>query len=259
MRNQCFSLSVQGDNMKKKLISFLVLITISTVFLGIGYASINNITLQLDGNTSVKKKDTVEIIRVDYKDGFQSNKGESIIKGFNKTMINSKIVLGNSSNSTITYEVTIRNDTINSFKYIDAVHETSIKFYDNDNIEYIIEGIVPGEILLPDTEKVILLTFKYKSAQVDNNVLNSYINLKFNEVFNIEYVNIDNTNLINSIEEGASANIEFINSPTDVEVVGDLDYEYLNGILSISNVTSDIKIIGKNVGQRVYFINNQDY
>ena len=105
--------------MKKKLISFLVLITISTVFLGIGYASINNITLQLDGNTSVKKKDTVEIIRVDYKDGFQSNKDESIIKGFNKTMINSKIVLGNSSNSTITYEVTIRNDTINSFKYID--------------------------------------------------------------------------------------------------------------------------------------------
>ena len=127
----------------------MILLTVSTIIMGIGYAAIDNVTLDLSGNTSVKKFDNVRITKVEYKSDFLANKEESKINHFNVTTINSKIVLGDDINSTISYEVTLKNDTDNTFKYVGAVHDDSKEFYDNDNIEYEVTGIDNNELLLP--------------------------------------------------------------------------------------------------------------
>ena len=240
----------------KKIILFMILLSISTIVLGIGFADVN-ITLELDGNANVKKIDYIKITNVKYKSDIKANLEESIINNYYMTTINSKIVLGNDITSSISYEVTLRNDTDRPFKYVDTIYDNLPKFYDNENIEYEVTGIEKGELLLPDNEKVITITFKYKTLPIENNVLNSFINIKFSKVFNREYVNIDSNNLITSIAEEESSNIEFPNPPANIEIDGDLDYEYNNGILGISNVTSDIKIIAKE-GTPLYSITVKD-
>ena len=47
--------------MKKRLGLFVLLIVLSTVFLGIGYAAVDNVTLELNGNTSIKKSNILRI------------------------------------------------------------------------------------------------------------------------------------------------------------------------------------------------------
>ena len=179
----------------KKIAIFMILLSVSTIIMGIGYAAIDNVTLELSGNTSVKKIDNIRITKVEYKSDLLANKEESKINHFNKTTINSKIVLGDDIDSTISYEVTLRNDTDSTYKYVGAVNDNSKEFYDNDNIGYEVSGIDNNELLQPDTEKVVTLTFKYKSEPIDNQILNSYINIKFIKIYNIEYVNIDSNDL----------------------------------------------------------------
>ena len=127
--------------MKKNIFLFTFLLCFSTIILGIGYAAINNITLELSGNTSVKKIDYMKIINVEYKDNVLADLQESKINNYYLTTINSKIVLGDDIKSSISYDVILKNDTENSFKYVDTIHDDSIKFYDNENIQYEVTGI----------------------------------------------------------------------------------------------------------------------
>ena len=234
----------------KKIVLFMILLSISTIVLGIGFAAIN-ITLELDGSASVIRNDYIKITNIEYKSSNLANLEVSRINNYYSTTINSKVVLGNDITSSISYEITLKNDTDSPFKYIDTVHDNSLQFYDNPNIEYVVTGIENGEMILPDSKKVITLTFKYKTLPIENNILNSFVNIKFSKVFNIEYVNMDSNGLITSIAEEESSDIKFINPPTSIEVEGDLKYSYNNGILSISNVNSDIKVIAK-VATKLY-------
>lgn len=232
--------------LNKKNIIFILLISISTIFMGIGYAAVNNITLELSGSSNAKKIDNIKITNVEYYSDNKAIKNESKIINYSATTINSKIVLGSDVLSTISYEVTLKNDTENTFKYIKAIHDDNIEFYDNNNITYNVEGISEGEIMLPDAEKKIILTFKYSTTDTQNSTLNSYINIKFNKIFKIKYAGIEGNNLIDSIEEGKAESINFTNAPVDVEIDGKADYNYNNGILTLSNVSSDLTITGKN-------------
>ena len=236
---------------KKRILIFILLLSISTVFLGIGYAAIDNITLDLSGNTSVKKNDSIKITNIEYVSDNLADTQTSKINNFTNTTISSKIVLGEDKSSTITYQVTLKNDTDITFKYADTIHSNDIEFYDNANIGYTVSGINIGDRIVPDEEKVITITFQYLSDDISNNTLNSFINIKFNKLFEITYENITDSNLINEIEEGSSATINFQTSPDEVVVEGDADYTYTSGVLNLSNVASDLKITGK-AGTPVY-------
>ena len=231
--------------LNKKNIIFILLISISTIFMGIGYAAVNNITLELSGSSNAKKTDKIKITNVEYYSDNQAIKNESKIINYSATTINSKIVLGSDVLSTISYEVTLKNDTDNAYKFIKAIHDDNLEFYDNDNITYNVEGITEGEIMLPDAEKKIILTFKYSTTDTQNSTLNSYINIKFNKIFKIKYIGIEGNNLISSIEEGKTETVIFTNAPVDVEIDGKADYSYNNGTLILSNVSSDLTITGK--------------
>ena len=182
--------------LKKKIIMFISLISVATIVMGIGYAAVNNITLELAGSSSAKKIDNIKITNVEYYNDNQALKNESKIINYTSTTINSKIALGSDELSWISYEVTLKNDTDNAYKYVGVIHDDDPEFYDNSNITYSVEGINEGEIVQPDTEKKIILTFKYSTNDTSNNILNSYINIKFNKIFKINYVDIDEDNLM---------------------------------------------------------------
>jgi len=231
--------------LKKKIIMFISLISVATIVMGIGYAAVNNITLELAGSSSAKKIDNIKITNVEYYNDNQALKNESKIINYTSTTINSKIALGSDELSWISYEVTLKNDTDNAYKYVGVIHDDDPEFYDNSNITYSVEGINEGEIVQPDTEKKIILTFKYSTNDTSNNILNSYINIKFNKIFKINYVDIDEDNLMQEIEEGSPVAITFTNPPVDIDIDGTADYDYSSGVLTISNIMSDITVTGK--------------
>ena len=125
----------------------MFLLCISTVFLGLGYAAVSNITLELEGSTNVKKIDYIKITNINYKEDVSANSDESKINNYYASTFNSKIVLGDNIDSSISYLITVRNDTDNAFKYIDTIHDNSSIFYDNQNIEYIVSGIEQNDII----------------------------------------------------------------------------------------------------------------
>lgn len=229
--------------LKKRVILCTLLLSVATLFMGIGYASINNVTLDLSGDTNAKKTESIIIEDVTYKSDNLADKENSKINGFTATVLNSKVVLGSDINSSITYEVTLYNNTNYKYQYVDTIYDEN--FYDNDKITYEIAGISPGDIVPAESQKKIYITFKYKSEDITNNTLNSYLNIKFNKVYSITYENITNNNYQNLIVDGSNASITFTGDvPNDVELEGTADFEYQNVVLSLTNVKSDLIIKG---------------
>ena len=236
--------------LNKKIMFYILCLSLATLFMGIGYASINNVTLDLSGDISAKKAESIVIEDVTYKSDNLADKENSKINGFAATVLNSTVVLGSDKTSTITYEVTLSNDTDYKYQYVDTIYDED--FYDNDKITYKVEGINPNDIIAPGSEKKILITFKYKSEDITKNTLNSYLNIKFNKVYSITYENITNNNYPNLIIDGENVNITFTeNAPNNIEVEGDATFEYENNILSLNNVKSDLTIKGIN-GATIY-------
>lgn len=160
---------------------FLIMIALSTMFLGVGYAQISDIQLNVYGSASAEASENVVITRVAYDSDNNADSSNSTINYTNLTLMNSKIVLGNDLLSTITYKVTIKNNTD-----IDAIFNDAIFIqptgYDNTDIEFVLSGINNGDIISPGQRKEFNITFKYKDSisRITNNTLNSQINFRFN-------------------------------------------------------------------------------
>ena len=158
---------------------FAFLIVVSTLFLGIGYASVSGVTLNLVGTANVVKYRAVIITNVEYVSNNDADLTNSYINDYWGSSLNSSIALGNSLNSTITYRVTVLNNTSNTSLFEDAIY--SEQFYDNEDITFELSGINIGDSIAPGASKSFNITFKYDSnlESITDNTLNSYINFKF--------------------------------------------------------------------------------
>ena len=235
---------------KKKMLIYLVLLIFATIFMGIGYAAVNNVTLDLNGDTSVKAYEGIKIKDVTYLSNVDADITNSKINTFSNTLINSTIILGNNKNSTITYQITLENDTDYDYQYIDTIYDE--KFYDNNNIKYEISGISSNEVISSNSEKIITITFKYANDDISKNTLNSYLNVKFAKLYTITYENITTNNYPTSVIEDGNVVITFVGDiPDDVSVTGEADKIYENGLLTLSNVKSNI-VITKSINKYYY-------
>lgn len=173
------SKTIHNITKNKKL--FLIMLAISTLFLGVGYAQISEIELNVVGSANAKVQPNVVITSVVYDSSTNSDPTSSIINDTNLTLMNSHIVLGNDLLSTITYKVTIKNNSDIPAVYKDAIYLEPFG-YDNPNIEFVINGINPGDTINIGQKKEFTITFKYKDSlsSVTNNTLNSLINFRFN-------------------------------------------------------------------------------
>lgn len=156
----------------------MLILVLSCCFLGIGYASIANINLDITGTAALKKQTGVAIKEVTLSDDHGSGSTSSI-NNYYQTLLDSTVVLNNDSSSYVTYEITIKNLSNNEKEFKGVVYDQA--FYDNPAITYEINGLDVGDTLDAGEEVTFTVKFKYAETQAsyDNTTLNSVLNFKF--------------------------------------------------------------------------------
>jgi len=174
---------------------FLLLLLISTLVMGVGYASINSILLDFSGNVEAKVQEGIFI--TDYK-CYQSEDNnlcntDNIISNY-QTTLHSDITLENNINSTITYQITVYNSSDSLHYFNNAVYINEENTYSNENITYELKHednktpLQEGTELPGKTSLTFNITFKFKdNADITNNTLKSYINFKFLGLYNVTF------------------------------------------------------------------------
>ena len=167
-----------NKNINKKPL-YLLLITITTIFMSIGYATINSITLDLQGDISLISQKGLFITEVNYDSNIDADLEESKIITFSSTTLNSKIVLSNTNkNSSITYKIKVYNKNNETYRFNNSIYDNA--FYSNQNIIFTLSGIDKNTTIEPNTEKEFSITFSYKDNIIpDSNTLISHIGFNF--------------------------------------------------------------------------------
>ena len=128
----------EKENKFKKYHILLNVILVATLFLSIGYAQITASNLQIEGTAKAFEKDGVYVSNVAYSSSNNANVEASSTKQRVGTTVASKVILGNSTSSSITYQITATNGTTKKYMYIGPA--VSENFYSNNDIEYDITG-----------------------------------------------------------------------------------------------------------------------
>lgn len=240
---------------KKKLLTFLIVI--ATLFMSVGYASINSVVISTNGLGNIAAGDsTVHISAA------TPLSGNTTINSFAGTMLNSTVNLTNNNSETIT--ITVSNGTDKIVYFNKVLYDTQASlFYDNPNIVFTLNNLNHGDSLSPGQSKSFSITFTYANGFTpvtsSDRVLNSYINFLFSDPLSITYNNIDtlNKNYPTTTFEGETLEVSFYGDvPADVKVTSgstiltpNTDYTYAvdptnsnNKKLTIPNVQDNIVI-----------------
>lgn len=245
-----------GKEKKKTLVNvkklFPMFILLATIFMGIGYASINSIILEFGGNANAKEIDGVYITEVNYVSDVNADVNNSRIINAYQTNLNSQIALSTTDvNSSITYSVTFYNATDKTYYFYDVDFVDDETTYSNSDITFTVVGANQGTALNSKQYITFKVVFSYKDNILsENNILNSYLNFVFKEKFSITYENInDINNYPSEIYEGEMLQIDFSSSSIrNIKVyVDDVEfnnYTFVDSKLTIENVSSNLVIRG---------------
>lgn len=161
----------------------LLAITIAVIVMGIGYSAIESVTGEIEGKVIADAQNGVFITDVEYVSDVDANITNCKINNFLGTMLNSTIELSKTNpESEITYKITVYNNSTETIPFVGVVYDDD--FYDNSEITFEIteDGFKIGETIGPNETKEILVTFKYKTGTIPENiVLRSYLNFKMAE------------------------------------------------------------------------------
>ena len=231
-----------------KTLLFIFLMIFVTSFIGIGYASISGVILHVSGDASLELENNTAITDITFFNGVNVEKNLSSITPNSLTLINAKIVLGDSVDSSITYKISLSNRSNKYVKYTGLVVDPD--FYDNPLIKYEFSDLEIGDIINPNTTKDVYITFSYASDDISNNTLNKcYINIKFIESYLIKFNSNGNIGtmsnqiafygedtIINS-NEFTNENTEYVfDSWNSLEDASGISYSN-NGIINVSDTT----------------------
>lgn len=197
--------SIKNKNINKKPL-YLFLITLTTIFMSIGYATINSITLDISGDVSLVSQEGLFITEVNYDSNIDANLEESKIITFSSTTLNSRVVLSNTNgNSSITYKIKVYNKNNETYRFNNSIYDNA--FYSNQNIIFTLTGIDKDTKIEPHTFKEFSITFSYKDNIVpDSNTLVSYIGFNFK----INQTQMETTLVNNYVPSGNVEDIEHI-------------------------------------------------
>lgn len=183
--------------------------------LGIGYASVNVISLDVSGTLGALSHKNVYITNV------VDEHGNEINGFYSGTLLKSTIELdSNDLESSKTYIITVYNNTNNKYKYSSIIcDQTDSMFYSNTDIEYNISEISEDEKIEPNSSKTFKITFKYKEnlTEIINNTLTSNIRFVFeNSTSDFDLSGIGNGEAFSLGEIEYTANSETIYVEMDV-------------------------------------------
>ena len=172
--------------MKNKLyFIFSILFCIATLFMGVGYASINSITLNVNGEMIAQAQEGIFITNVEYLKRENALPNENATLNLtNGTMLNSTITLEpNDETSEVSIKVSFYNKYNYDFIFKDVIYDEALinempDIYSNLDITYTFDK--QEEIIASKDVMDIIITFKY--SNYDNSTLdtlNSILNFQF--------------------------------------------------------------------------------
>lgn len=251
--------------MKKSKI-YLLLIFVASLFMSIGYATINGITLDLNGDVTASIPKEVLITNVNGGSGTNVNL-------YYQTTLSSDVTLSTTNiNSTVPMNITIYNNT-NINKYFDTVKYTSGgSTYSNSNIDFELTNITQGYMLAPGDSVTFTITFKYSDSYKTSatapytNTLSSYLNFNFTDTssYSVTYTGIDNTSsLPSSVTPNGTLTANFGSGKYHIDgitmggtALSSSSYSFSNNILTINNVTGNIVVTVSDVSDYAFVIDN---
>jgi len=176
-------------NVKRKRIPpstnklFPVLILVATLFMGVGYASINSIFFNISGDVVAKSPNGVFITNVEYIERSESLPNENYsISYADNTILKSSINLEpNDISSEVSLKLSFYNNTEYDYVFKDVVYAEDLAddVYSNSNIIY--EFTNQNETITKDGGTLeVIITFKYSDInESTSNILKSILNFKF--------------------------------------------------------------------------------
>ena len=230
-------------NINKRM--YVLLLFFATIFMSIGYASVNKEFVSIDGSAGIISNNSFYIRTVNYDSDSGADVNSSQINDFSNMILNSSITLGNSQSSTITYAITINNTTNKNYAYSGTSYSNN--FYDNPNITYTISSLSVGDTIYANSSKTFYINFSYAGSNTSNPTLNSYIVFNFDTYYSITYQNINTTGQnypTRILASETSKTITFNGDvPYDVSITpSSINYTYNNGVLTLNNVDSNVSI-----------------
>ena len=220
-----------------------ILLLVATFFMGIAYASNNQISLGIKTNAKAVAQTGVFISEITTED-----KNDVVINQLEATdcLLHLNIDLSNSM-SYIIYQVTINNT--NSSNYYYTGYSIDEEFYSNDNIRFEITNIQEGDILKSEDKITFNIRFYIQDSQIIDTNLNSYISFNFKKGYEITYENFSSTTNYPTYAidgETVTITLEQLDAPIEVQKSGVIltssQYTYENNILTIPDVSGDIHI-----------------
>lgn len=167
-----------------------ILIILVCLCMSVGYASVNKVSMSIDGDALTVIPNNVFISETSYliRDNALSGENASINEA-TQTVLSSNITLQpNELSSQVSIKVVFYNNTINDYFFRNVTYEEGIEgTYNNQNITYTYNNkdkkIISGDYL------EVIITFSYaEDADMSQNQLSSILCFKFEEskeIFNI--------------------------------------------------------------------------
>ena len=162
--------------MKKRKPLFTIIL-IAVLFLGIGYATVTSVNLEIEGDAALAGQTGLYISDISVDSVVGTSSASQVINTYYQTMINTRTVLGDNANSTVTYEITLENHSNNVKEFQGIVYDSN--YYSNNEIGYTITGLNVGDMLDPGDQVTFQLTFQYNDSTHTNNILDSILNFDF--------------------------------------------------------------------------------
>ncbi len=165
-----------------KYIPFVIVFLVLTM--AIGYAVINSVTFDIQGESQAKTQDGIFITEVKK---LSSNGSETYKTNLAyQTNLNSTVTLDKNSDSKITYQITIYNSYDIDYYFYDTkyilceTNDSNCDTYSNENITFDIT-ISNGDVIKSNDFLTFNITFKYLNGYSNgiSNILNSIINFEF--------------------------------------------------------------------------------
>ncbi len=169
-----------------KNIMLLFAMLLAAIVMGIGYASIESVTGEIEGKVIADAQSGVFITDVECVSDVDANISNCKIDNFLGTMLNSTIELSKTNpESEIRYKITVYNNSEEEIPFVGVIYDDD--FYDNPDITFEIttEGFQIGQLITQGETKEVYITFKYKNETTEtipeNTILKSYLNFKMAE------------------------------------------------------------------------------
>lgn len=160
---------------------YVTLIILASIFMSIGYAAINSVTLTLNASSNVASPKKLFISNIITNE----NNSNTIVNLYDETFLDTSIIL-NDKESTATMTITIKNNSSYNYSFEKVDYSFGPSTYDNENIIFNLEGLSKGDTIKSTESLSFNIIFHYDNqTNITNNTLNCKLNFNFKNISGI--------------------------------------------------------------------------